>query len=92
MIPDNLNYDFPLPIENCTEGEFSDYSCWVMYENIEERHKEIDWFLRETTVLERLKEQARNSPVLIYFVTDIETNKTWLRFELNKEYNKNEFI
>lgn len=88
MIPDNLNYDFPMPIENHTEGEFSDYSCWVMYENVEERHKKVDRFLWEPTALEQLKRNTRKIPVLIYFVTDIETNKTWLRFELNKEYKR----
>ena len=41
MIPDNLNYDFPLPIENLTEGEFSDYACWVMYEKAMEEMDEL---------------------------------------------------
>ena len=89
MIPDNLNYDFPLPIENHTEGEFSDYSCWVMYERVmeemEEIRKKVNRFIWEPTFLEWLKNKIRNSPLLIYFVTDVETNKTWLRFELNKE-------
>lgn len=57
-----------------------------MYEKeMEEIHKKVDRFLGELTFLEWYERQTRKIPVLIYFVTDIDTNKTWLRFELKKE-------
>ena len=34
MIPNDLNYNFPIPIENLTHGKCSDECCWEIYEDI----------------------------------------------------------
>lgn len=82
MIPNDLNYDFPIPIENLTHGKCSDKRCWEMHEDIKQSTKGRPLFPRpweSDDMIPRCK-----PAVLISLVTDMKTMKTWLRFELNE--------
>lgn len=81
MIPNDLNYNFPIPIENLTHGKCSDECCWEIYEDIKLTEKNP--FFPIQRKLDDVTPSCKPA-VLISFVTDIKTMKTWLRFELNE--------
>lgn len=79
MIPVNLNYNFPIPIENNTDGKYSDEFCWKQYKELEEYLNERDSLVVQ---LGLSKCDRPEFVVDISWVKDTEAHISWIRFEM----------
>jgi hypothetical protein len=85
LMTNKLNYDFPIPIENLTNGKYTDFDCWEMFKNFKKEIEERAYNNRWLQYWHSLRFTPLYSGIYFSFITDIETNKTWLRIELKKD-------